>query len=97
VTPADTPLGCVSGSGRDGRAGVAELVDGDATEGICGGRGIGKVLPSLDTPLGCVSGSGRVIRAGVAEAVDGGATECGCGGTGMGNGTLVLSAGAAVV
>ena len=39
--PLDTPLECVSGSGRIIRAGVAELVDGDATEGSCGGRGMG--------------------------------------------------------
>ena len=83
VTPADTPLGRVAGSGRVGRAGVAELVDGDATEGGCGGRNMGKVPPSLDTPLECLSGSG-VIRAGVAELVDGDATEGGCGGRRMG-------------
>jgi hypothetical protein len=92
----DTPLECVSGCGRVIRAGVAEPVDGDATVGGCGGRGMGKVLPSLDTLLGCVSGGGRVVRAGVAEQVDGGATEGGCGGRGMGNGALGLGAGTAV-
>lgn len=96
MTPADAPLECDSGSERVSPAGVAELVDGDVTEGGCEGRGMGKVLSSLDTPLGCVSGSGSVVRAGVAELVDGGATEGGCGGRGMGNGALVLSAGAAV-
>jgi hypothetical protein len=37
----DTPLECVSGNGRVVRAGVAELVGGDTTEGGCGGRGMG--------------------------------------------------------
>ncbi len=31
----------ISGSGRVLRSGAAELVDGDATEGGCGGRGVG--------------------------------------------------------
>ena len=83
VTPADTLLGCVSGSGLVCRAGVAELVDGNATEGGGGGRGMGKALSSLDTPLGCVSGGRRAIRAGVAELVGGDAVEGGCGGRGM--------------
>ena len=96
MTPAVTPLRRASGSGRVSPAGVAELVDGDATEDGCGGRDMGKVLSFVDTPLGCASGSGCVIRAGVAEPAEGGATEDGCGGMGMGNGALVLGAGAAV-
>jgi hypothetical protein len=37
----DTPLGCASGSGRVIRAGIAEPVDGGATECGCGGTGMG--------------------------------------------------------
>jgi hypothetical protein len=50
----DTPLGCASVSGRVIRADVAELVDGDATEGGCGGRGMGNeaLVLSAGTAVG---------------------------------------------
>jgi hypothetical protein len=49
----DTPLECVSGSGRIIRAGVAELVDGGATEGGCEGRvmGNGTLVLSAGTTM----------------------------------------------
>lgn len=43
----DTRLECVSGGGCVIRAGVAELVDGDATERGSGGRGVGDGAPVL--------------------------------------------------
>jgi hypothetical protein len=54
LSPLDTPLECVSGSGRIIRAGVAELVDGDATGGSCGGRGMGNgtLVLSAGTAVG---------------------------------------------
>jgi hypothetical protein len=50
----DTPLGCASVNGRVIRADVAELVDGDATEGGCGGRGMGNeaLVLSAGTAVG---------------------------------------------
>ena len=51
----DTRLECVSGGGCVMLAGVAELVDGDATERGCGGRGMGNgaLVLSAGTAMGC--------------------------------------------